>query len=355
MLLSLLLAGSEGLVEGDLECPTAQMVEAELRSLLNPNAIVDEMVRLSETDSGLVAELRDRDGALIDARQFEAVGSCEEQARTVGVVLSIWIGQIHPSVLLPVAQPRGQAPGDETSDAEPSKPPATEPVETAPVPAPQYPGTTAGGARPPPWDGAHDVGVGLLASLASKEPSLGLLGQFNLIVPRPGALRESPTLSAWTGFGVHASVAADLGRSVDVPGNLQGPVRFDWNRFPLAVGPLAQFRVAGVRIEGRLVAVPTVVWARGAAELPAAQPSSDTAFSLGYGAGIRAIGAERRWITWLDLSFVAWPGQDIGVLLAAPGDEEAGQAALPGLQAFFALGVSWCSGCRDALSAVAGP
>ena len=228
---SAVLAAPPVVLESAPNCPSAEGISRELER------IVAAPAGLEPTDRALVAaersELRivlaTKDGQLLGERRLPAEGTCDEQARSVAVVLGAWIATAHPEYLSALPAEQSETPAEPAAPTPPplpqTQPPALPPP--APVARPREPHARV--HTTPKWRFQPAVAAG------------GELSDAGLVPAADVSLRYAPEAS---GFGLSA-FALLAGSEVREVGG--GRVRsFRW---PLGVGALGRLEVGGVAVE----------------------------------------------------------------------------------------------------------
>ncbi|HEY3496720.1 MAG TPA: hypothetical protein VGK73_18600 [Polyangiaceae bacterium] len=208
-------------IEGDVDCPGAEAVSAELARILPPPSTeLGDRASVSRREEFLHVTLRTKEDLLVGEREVAAEGTCEEQARAVAVILAAWLTDVHPEFRTPLPP------------AEPAAPESPPPPPVAPAPPPP-PAVLKAPPAPPSkparlWRWSAGAGAGLELSDAGLTPAFELSLSF-----APDA-----------GLGVMAFALLVVPETRELG---SGEARtFRW---PLGLGPLLRFPAGSVDVE----------------------------------------------------------------------------------------------------------
>ena len=96
-----LLVAARPVVATDSDCPSARDIESYLSVLLPGDHLRTGVVEVKIAPEGLTVDLRPEDPALHAQRALAVVGTCQERARAVAVVVATW----WPAAAAPAAEP----------------------------------------------------------------------------------------------------------------------------------------------------------------------------------------------------------------------------------------------------------
>jgi len=313
-------------IEGHSTCPTAARVASHLAPLL-PGASVaiaseesgvsdgrsdgtgTDRARLAE-DGGDVLVVLTRPGeGTVGTRRFPRSYDCESLASAIAVSVAVWASDVHP---------------DYAASRLTSAPETSNPLRLAAT------STPASASRPPApagreawrWGAGLALGLGgsidvpaaagdLLVNGWSRPPGASTAIRAELEAQSERALAVQEGHGAWRRFVLGAGVERTLARGTDTSGA-------GWLRgFATARVALLQLRGDGFAINHQ-----------------------DRVADLGAGLGLRAVRAQGRWGSWVELAAALWPiGQELLVSAGASTGRR-----LPVFEAFARVGWGWGAG-----------
>jgi hypothetical protein len=278
-------------VTGSTTCPMPAQVQERLSGLgLQADGGERHKAVLAGSDKRIHIALFGADGGVLAQRDLDKVGTCNELAEAVAVVLSTWEARIRPKLATPQVWPPERSPKEAATVAE----------------------ATAERPKSMPFD----AGIGLLASVAGGELALGAMVEGSLFpLDVPLALH----LALW------GTETRSL--SIDEPRSTA-----KWWRMAMSLGPSFRLRRGPAGLDIHLGAILALLHVQGDGLL---KNNADTTVQLGAEAGARGLWIWNNAAVWAGVTLLVYPGHEY---LAVDGYDAVGE--LPRLEVQLALGLS---------------
>ena len=276
ILTSILAFGLTISVEGGNGCPSPELVQAQLASVL-PHDLQGSkahVARLEPAGEALTLDLRSASGELLASKRLDVSGdTCAARARVIAVILAAW--ELHLQGLslgLPEPPPAAPAP-----------PVGLPPKSAAPprIAAPPAPKKDAAA----PSRLALELGAGGLGSIAGGQLAFGGLVTA-VLGPRQGLWILVADLE---GLGNH-SMPYGVGSA-------------NWYRFALGVGPGLRLRWRWLAVEAYGIASVSFLQIQGVG-FTSDQGAGDVDVSVGL--GLRVAATFSRWHPWVGVRVDDW-------------------------------------------------